>query len=69
MEDDPKAPFSITTTPRSRVGATPFPGFLHSILDPYFIMLSVKQGGIKYHFLSLWYDYLDHWRTLNSLGQ
>ena len=19
-------------------------------------MLSVKQGGIKYHFLSLWYD-------------
>ena len=24
--------------------------------DPYFIMLSVKQGGIKYHFLSFWYD-------------
>ena len=23
---------------------------------PYLIILSVKQGGIKYHFLSLWYD-------------
>ena len=22
----------------------------------YLIMLSVKQGGIKYHFSSLWYD-------------
>ena len=38
-------------------------------------MLSVNHGGIKYHFLSLWYDstgdlnlcLLDHWRTLNSL--
>ena len=25
-------------------------------LNPYLIMMSVKQGGIKYHFLSLWYD-------------
>ena len=24
--------------------------------DLYHMMLSVKQGGIKYHFLSLWYD-------------
>ena len=39
-------------------------------------MLSVKQGGIKYHFLSPWYDttwdwtlgLLNHWRTLNPLG-
>ena len=37
-------------------------------------MLSVNQGGIKYHFLSLWYDDLglnpglpDHWWTLYSL--
>ena len=37
-------------------GVTPFPGLLHFTLDPYLIMLSVKQGGIKYHFLSLWYD-------------
>ena len=34
-------------------GATPFSGLLHFTLDPYLIMLSVKQGGIKYHFLSL----------------
>ena len=39
-----------------RKGATPFPGLLHFTLDPYLIMLSIKQGGIKYHFLSLWYD-------------
>ena len=31
-------------------GATPFPGLLHFTLDPYLILLSVKQGGIKYHF-------------------
>ena len=30
--------------------ATPFPGFLHFTLDPYLIILSVKQGGIKNHF-------------------
>ena len=36
--------------------ATPFPGLLHFTLDSYFIMLSVKQGGIQFHFLSLWYD-------------
>ena len=33
-----------------------FPELFHFILDPYLIMLSDKQGGIKYHFLSLWYD-------------
>ena len=31
-------------------GATPFPGLLNFTLDPYLIMLSVKQGRIKYHF-------------------
>ncbi len=31
-------------------GATPFRGLLHFTLDPYLIMLNVKQGGIKYHF-------------------
>ena len=50
----PKASFSIATTVGE--GATPFPGLLHFNLDPYLIMLSVKEGGIKYHFLSLWYD-------------
>ena len=40
------------------------------------IMLSAKQGGIKYHFFSLWYDYNlglnpglpNHSRTISSLG-
>ena len=46
VEGDLKAPFPIATTP----------GLLHFTLDPYLIMLSDKQGGIKYHFLSHWYD-------------
>ncbi len=56
VEGDPKAPFSIATTRGGGKGTTPFLGLLHFTLDPYLIMLSVKQGGIKYHFLSLWYD-------------
>ena len=40
IESDPKALFLIATTL----------GLLIFILDPYLIMLSVKQGGIKYHF-------------------
>ena len=56
VEGNPKAPFSIATTPRCRGGRYSFPGLLYFTLDPYLIMLSVKQGGIKYHFLSLWYD-------------
>ena len=37
-------------------GATPFPGKLQFTLDTYLILLSVKQGGIKYRFSCLWYD-------------
>ena len=33
-------------------GVTFFPGLLLLTLDPYLMM----QGGIKYYFLSLWYD-------------
>ena len=29
---------------------TPFPGLLHFTLNTYLILLSVKQGGNKYHF-------------------
>ena len=56
FEGDPKIPFSVATTVRCGWGATPFPGLLHFTLDPYLIMLSVKQGSIKFHFLSLWHD-------------
>ena len=38
-------------------GATPFPGLSHFTFELYLIMPSVKQGSIKYHFLSLvWHD-------------
>ena len=44
------APNSIATTPGVGEGATPFPGLLYFTLDTYLIMLSDKQGGIKYNF-------------------
>ena len=51
-------------------GATPFPGLLHFTLDPYLIMLSAKQGGIKYHFLSLWYDSTWDWTQVSrAIGE
>ena len=74
IEGDPKAPFSIAKTPRRRRGHYSFPGLLHFTLDPYLVMLSVKQSRIKYHFLSFLYDLtwdwtpdlLDRWWTLYS---
>ena len=29
-------------------------------------MLSVKQGGIKYHFLSLWHDSMWDWTQVSQ---
>ena len=48
VEGDPKAPFLIATNRGE--------GLLHFTLDSYLILLSVKQGGLKYHFLSLLHD-------------
>ena len=56
VKGDPKAPFSIATTPRCRGGRYSIPRLLHFTLDTYLIIMSVKQGGIKYHFLSFLYD-------------
>ena len=53
VEGDPKAPFSIATTLRCWGGRSPTPQsskVFHFTLDLYLIMLSVKQGEIKYHF-------------------
>ena len=51
-------------------GATPSPGLLHFTLDPYLTMLSVKQGGIKYHFLSLVYDSTWDWTQVSrAIGE
>ena len=33
-------------------------------------MLSVKQGGIKYHFLSLWYGSTSDWTPVSrTIGE
>ena len=53
VEGDPKVPFSIATTMRCREGCYSFPWIIP--LDAYIIILSVKQGDIKYHFLNLWH--------------
>ena len=46
-------------------GASLFPGLLHFTLDMYLIMLSIKQGGIKYHLLNLWYDLTWDWTPVS----
>ena len=70
VEGNPKAPFSIATTPRCRGGRYSFPGLLYFTLDPYLIMLSVKQGGIKFRFLSLWYDSTWDWTQVSrAIGE
>ena len=55
VEGDPKAPFSLATIPGCRGGRYSF-SLHYFTLDTYLISLCVKQGGIKYHFFSLWYD-------------
>ena len=44
-------PFSIATTPECRGGCYSFLWIAPLTLDLYLIILSVKQGGIKYNFL------------------
>ena len=66
VEGEPKALFSIATTPRRREGTTSFTGLHHFTLNPYLIELSAKQGGIKYHFLSLWYDSTCDWTLVSQ---
>ena len=61
VKGNPKASFSIATTSRYRRGCYFFPWTAPLTLDPYLILLSVKHGGIKYHFLSLWYDLTWDW--------
>ena len=65
VEGEPKDPFSIDTTPKSRRGATPFPRLLHFTLDPNLLMLSVMQVGILYHFFSLWYNSTCDWTPVS----
>ena len=70
VEDNQKDSFSIGTTPRYRGGRYSFPCIAPFYLDAYLLMLSVKQGGIKYHFLSLWYDSTWDWTPVSqAIGQ
>ena len=55
FEDDPKAPFSIATPPRCREGRYSFPWIAPLPLIPT-LYCCVKQRGLEYHFLSIWYD-------------
>ena len=69
VEGDQKAPFSMATTPWCRVGRYFFPWI--APLYTYLILLSVKQGGIKYHFFkSLWYDATWDWTQVSrTIGE
>ena len=43
---------------------------LDCFLETYLIMQSVKQGGIKYHFFSLWYDSTWDWTPVSlAIGE
>ena len=54
VEGDPRAPFSIAITPGCRGGRYSIPRIASPY--PHIVMLSGWQSGLKYHFLSLWYD-------------
>ena len=61
----PKLPFQKLLHRCIGEGATPFPGLLHFTIETYLIMLSVKHGGIKYHFLSFSYDSIWDWTPVS----
>ena len=68
VEGDQKAPFSKATTSRCRGGYYFFPWIFP--LNTYLVLLSVKQGGIKYHFESLWYDATWDWTQVSrTIGE
>ena len=66
VEDDPKAPFSIATKFKYRGGRYSILWLLNFTLDTYIIFLSAKQGGIKYDFLSFWYDSAWDWTSVSQ---
>ena len=77
MREDPKAPFSIATTPRSRGGcysiARTVPLYPWSSL--YSAECLARQHQVPFFESLVWLDLrlnlslLDHWQTLYSLGQ
>ena len=61
VDGDPKAPLSIAISPICERRRYSFPRNAPLTLDPYFIMLRVKLGGIEYYFLCLSYDSTWDW--------
>ena len=49
VEGNQKAPFELLLQRGVGEDTTHFPGLLHFTLDTYLILLSFKQGSIKYH--------------------
>ena len=66
VEGNPKAPFSIATLSRCRRGHYSFPWVAPLTLDTHLIILSIKQGGIKYHSLNLLYDSIRDWTLVSQ---
>ena len=60
---NPEAPFPLAAIPRREGGCYPFSWIAPLSLVVYLIMLSVKQGGIKYQFFSLWYHWTWDWTS------
>ena len=50
IEGDPKVPFLMATTLRCWGGRYSFSWIAPIILDPYLIIQSIKERGIKSHF-------------------
>ena len=83
VEDDPKVSFHKLLYRGVGEGTIPVPGILHFTLDPYLIMLSVKQGDIKKGYfkalglephhqrhLSFWYDLTWDWTSVSrTIGE
>ena len=61
VEGDLKAPFLIATTPRCRRWRYSLPWIV-----PLYLWSVPKQGGIKYHFLSLLYDSNWNWTYVST---
>ena len=61
VEGKVKTHFSIATPPRCKEEHNSFTWIVPLTLDPYLIMLHIKQSGIKNHFLSHWYDSTWDW--------
>ena len=77
VECDPKAPFSIATTQRSKRGrySIPWIALLYPRSSPYNAKCKARSHQVPFFEFLVWIDLglnpglPDHWRTVYSLGQ